>query len=581
MPITQPKVLVAYASKHGATREIAEAIAAELRTEGCTADCHEAQDAPPPDGYDAVVLGSATYMKHWRREARHFLHHHRAALAQRPLWLFSSGPVGAQEPDPAWLEPHVVLRAAEQLGARDHVVFGGRVPADPQNFVERAMARDTPEQDADRRDWDEIRAWARSVAAELVPNPAITPLRVVIAGGGVGALEALMALHDLGEQQLSLTLIAPDDDFVLRPMSVAVPFSEGHVTRVPLAKVCARFGARRVPSAVRSVDPAARTVTCGNGDVVAYDRLVLATGAATRPAYASALTFDDGDPVELNGLLRDIEQGYVGSIALVVPPAGSWALPIYELALLLAKYTRSVGFPDTPIHVVTPESAPLAIFGPQASAAVDALLGENGIMVHAGSYATIERSGSIAMAPGDRHLKVQRVVALPIVVGRAIDGVPADDHGFVPVDEHGRVLGLDDVYAVGDGANFPVKQGGLAAQQADAAARDICADAGAPVEREPFRPVLRGMLLTGEQPRFLRHPAAGGAGESRVSTEQLWWPPTKVVGHYLAPWLAREAGVDVAGPREGVSVEAELSARPDDRPLALAPLGALPHHGRW
>jgi len=166
-PKQSPTVLVAYASKHGATREIAEAIADQLRDAGCTVDCREAHDAARPDGYDTVVLGSATYMKRWRREARQFLHHHRGALAQRPLWLFSSGPVGADDPDPQWIEPHAVVEAAEQLGARGHVVFGGRVPADPHNFVERAMARSTPAEVADRRDWDEIRAFARDVAAAV------------------------------------------------------------------------------------------------------------------------------------------------------------------------------------------------------------------------------------------------------------------------------------------------------------------------------------------------------------------------------------------------------------------------------
>jgi sulfide:quinone oxidoreductase len=87
-----------------------------------------------------------------------------------------------------------------------------------------------------------------------MPMRTITPLRVVIAGGGVGALEALMALHDLGEQQLQLTLVAPGDDFVLRPLAVAVPFSEGHVTRISLDDVCERFGVRRVKRAVRAVD---------------------------------------------------------------------------------------------------------------------------------------------------------------------------------------------------------------------------------------------------------------------------------------------------------------------------------------
>jgi sulfide:quinone oxidoreductase len=362
-----------------------------------------------------------------------------------------------------------------------------------------------------------------------MPIPPITPLRVVIAGGGVGALEALMALHDLGEQQLALTLVAPDDDFVLRPMAVAVPFSEGHVTRVPLGDVCRQFGVRRVASTVAEVDADAHTVTCETGQILEYDRLILAVGAGAREAYASALTFRGRDPAELGGLLRDIEQGYVASIALVVPPAGSWSLPVYELALLLAKYTRAVGFPGTPIHIVTPENTPLALFGPQASAAVDDLLLGHGITLHTSAYATIPRSGRITMAPGDRRLEVQRIVALPILVGRAIAGVPGDEHGFTPVDDHCRVVGVADAYAVGDNANFPVKQGGLAAQQADVAARDICADAGAAVRREPFRPVLR-------------------------------WPPAKVVGHYLAPWLAREGRADSRPPEAAISVETELAA---------------------
>lgn len=166
MTSTEPKVLVVYASKHGSTREIADAIAVELRHAGCVVDCRQAHDDATPDGYDAVVLGSATYVNHWRREARRFLHHHRHALAERPLWLFSSGPVGEQDPDPAWIEPHAVWQAAEDLGARDHVVFGGRVPEDPRGLVERAMARATPPAFADRRDWEEIRAWARHIADE-------------------------------------------------------------------------------------------------------------------------------------------------------------------------------------------------------------------------------------------------------------------------------------------------------------------------------------------------------------------------------------------------------------------------------
>ena len=110
-----------------------------------------------------------------------------------------------------------------------------------------------------------------------------------------------------------------------------------------------------------------------------------------------------------------------------------------------------------------------------------------------------------------------------------------DDDGYIPVDEHCRVLGLEHVYAAGDGTDGPVKQGGLAAQQADAAVRHLVAGAGGTLPPAPFRPVLRGRLLTGGLDRFLRHDP--DAGDS-VLTEPLWEPAAKVVGHYLAPWLA-------------------------------------------
>ena len=162
------RVLIAYGSSHGSTAEIAEAIADELRGEGVEADCLDAGDAKSVDGYDAVVLGSAVYMKRWRREARHFLKKHARELEQLPFWIFSSGPVGEIEKrDPAWEEPAKVIALAEKLGVREHVVFGGRVPDDPTNFVQRAMARDTPEELRDLRDWTEIRAWADRIASDL------------------------------------------------------------------------------------------------------------------------------------------------------------------------------------------------------------------------------------------------------------------------------------------------------------------------------------------------------------------------------------------------------------------------------
>lgn len=163
-------VLVAYASKRGSTAEIAETVAATLRREGFKVCLEPAADVRSLERFDAVVLGSAVYMKRWRGDARHFLKKHRKALRQMPFWVFSSGPVGdpAQD-DRAWIEPPKLAQKVEDLGGREHVVFGGCVPAEPQGFMEKAMVEGVPREYRDRRNWDEIRAWAKQVASTLVP----------------------------------------------------------------------------------------------------------------------------------------------------------------------------------------------------------------------------------------------------------------------------------------------------------------------------------------------------------------------------------------------------------------------------
>ncbi|HEU4705955.1 MAG TPA: flavodoxin domain-containing protein [Solirubrobacterales bacterium] len=165
-------VLVAYASKRGSTAEIAETVAATLRREGLSVCLERVEDVPSLEPYDAVIVGSAVYMKRWRGDARHFLKKHRKALKRLPFWVFSSGPVGDPADDnPDWNEPPKIAAKVEELGGRDHVVFGGRLPAEPNNFMERAMAEGTPPEHRDRRDWTEIRDWAKQIASELVAVP--------------------------------------------------------------------------------------------------------------------------------------------------------------------------------------------------------------------------------------------------------------------------------------------------------------------------------------------------------------------------------------------------------------------------
>jgi sulfide:quinone oxidoreductase len=201
------------------------------------------------------------------------------------------------------------------------------------------------------------------------------------------------------------------------------------------------------------------------------------------------------------------------------------------------------------ITLVTPEQAPMAIFGSRAVQVVADDLAQAGVKLELGAYAELDPGPprAIVMRPSGRRLEVERVLALPRLRGRTPGGIPADADSFVTVDPYGRVKGVTGVWAAGDGIDFPVKFGSLAAEQADAAAADIAAIAGARVERKPFRPVLRGRLLTGRGPRYLRYDAGGGAGEGEATTHTLWWPPGKLNGRYLTPWLAARDDDTVAG----------------------------------
>jgi sulfide:quinone oxidoreductase len=152
-------------------------------------------------------------------------------------------------------------------------------------------------------------------------------------------------------------------------------------------------------------------------------------------------------------------------------------------------------------------------------------------------------------------MRTERVVSVPVPEGGRIPGIPQNGNGFVPTDEYGRVRGHDAVFAAGDMTAFPIKQGGIAAQQADAAAQSIAALAGAPIRPEPFRPVLRGLLLTGLSPRFLRANLLDSS--SVLDFEPLWWPPGKIVGRYLAPFLAQHLGITAETPPAGLADAAE------------------------
>jgi sulfide:quinone oxidoreductase len=192
---------------------------------------------------------------------------------------------------------------------------------------------------------------------------------------------------------------------------------------------------------------------------------------------------------------------------------------------------------------VTPEESPLAVFGPEASADVARMLDEAGIALRTAAYAEVSRGRVVTLHPSGEEIDVDRAVTVPTLRGTAPRGVPADSLGFIPADGHGRVVGVPDVYAAGDGVQFPIKQGGIATQQADAVAEVIAKRAGAPVEPRAFRPVMRGLLFTGTRKRFLRGEVTRGRdGVSEASDSALWWPPSKISGHYLSAYLESASG---------------------------------------
>jgi sulfide:quinone oxidoreductase len=390
--------------------------------------------------------------------------------------------------------------------------------------------------------------------------------KVLIAGGGVAALEAALALRALADDLVDVTLLAPEPRFWYRPMSVAEPFGLGEAQHFELAHLAPAAGASFMPGALVGID-AARKRARTTEETVEYDALLIASGAEPQTAVPGALTFrGPADTEHVEKMLERVERGEIQRLAFVVPAGAVWTLPAYELALMTAaRVSRGPGR-HVELLFLTPEREPLALFGPAATQAIQSLLADAVVELRAGVYVDAFADGELLLG-ADGTVPADAAIALPQLRGAPIHGVPQTVGGFIPVDSHALVVGLRDVYAAGDVTSFPVKQGGIAAQQAEVAATSIAISAGADVEPLSFRPVLRGVLLTGAEPRYMRREITGGFGEtSMVGTDPFWWPPAKIVGRHLAPFLGAYAGVGAppaaAAPAGALEIEVELE--PED-----------------
>ena len=383
--------------------------------------------------------------------------------------------------------------------------------------------------------------------------------RVTIVGGGVAALEAMIALRRLAEERVTLELVTPTPEWVYRPLVVAEPFGLGSATRYDLVRIARDHGAAMHLAGVEAIVPQQRRLRTWDGRTFDYELLLIAIGAQPATSLPGSVTMQGpGYTGRFRTVLRELEERRIRRVAFAVPTGASWPLPLYELALMTAARVAERGLRRVELSIVTPEEQPLELFGPAASQAMRALLADRGVQLHTGRHPATVHEGALALVPGG-SVDADRVVSLPRLRGPFLSGLPHDPEGFIPTDLHGLVDGQPDVYAAGDATTFPIKQGGVATQQADAAAETIAARAGADVEPTPFRPVLRGMLLTGSTSRYLRADVSGTAGDSSSTSEQaLWWPPSKIAGRWLAPYLALNSK-ELKAP-QGVAVDADLTA---------------------
>jgi sulfide:quinone oxidoreductase len=364
-------------------------------------------------------------------------------------------------------------------------------------------------------------------------------LRVVVVGGGPGGLEAVLALRALAGDRVEVTLVSDAPTFAYRPWSVAEPFGVGRAVEVDLRRFAQLEHTELVQSRVTAVSPDAHVLVTSDG-TVDYDALVLALGARQVPTVSGAMTFRGPRDVDaLRGALEE-HAGTRGSrVTYVANASAFWPLPAYELALLTRTWAARRGTPMD-VAVVTSETAPLEDFGADASAQVQEILAERGIALYTDMVVDLHDGGRLYEA-GAASIPTDLAVALPTLVGPALPGVPHDDGGFVAVDEFCRIRGLEQVYAVGDMAGHPLQQGGLATQQADVTAAAIAATAGVPVPQIPSEPVQRAVLMTGERPLYLRSPAAPEPRADNGAFGAPWWPPHKISGRHLAPFLAVHA----------------------------------------
>lgn len=346
-----------------------------------------------------------------------------------------------------------------------------------------------------------------------------SPSRVLIAGGGLAGIEAALALRAAAGDRASVTVIDPRPRFQVPSTAAGRAFDLGWSIDQPMGVVVEGAGARLRRGRLAAIDGARRIAMLAGGELMPYDHLVVAVGGRPQSSVTDALTFRGHDDApELRALVDGIAdaaaRGARTELAIVVPRRCAWPLTAYEIALMTHDHLAAAGVEGAcRIQVVTAEERPLAAFAGAAGDQVLRTLARAGVLVRAGAAVRAFRWGRLEIDGGDA-LPADRVVALPTLIGPAIEGLPADDDGFVVCDPDGRIADAPGVRVIGDAcAGATHRRAALACRQADRAAAAIARDLGLPADDGPADPCDPD--------------AAHG----------LPWPSHRVPGRHLTPFL--------------------------------------------
>ena len=405
---------------------------------------------------------------------------------------------------------------------------------------------------------------------------------VCIAGGGTAGLEALLRARQLMGERVELVLISPEREFRYRSMCQERPLAPAPERSLTVAELVSEAGATLVDDRLIEVREADRLVLTRNGDLLAFDYLLLATGARTEPVLRQGQVWERGrDPAALDETLAGLASGEVARVAVVIPLGARWPLPAYELALVMGWTAGESGR----VMLITTERSALGALGHAATEFVTNELRAAGVELRAGIEALDDSLGargggriSLRLVEEDERVAARaltarparrrvddelgsglfgsvldsatprrprerddgiatfdRLISLPTVTGSVIGGVATDAAGFVLVDGRLRVAGSRRVWAAGSCLAVGLEHSALAAQQADAAVAEIATAIGlrAPAPVDGFE--LTGVLLGGQREAWL---AGNPPGTHQPSTRCLWWPTGRAVGPCLAERIA-------------------------------------------